>query len=370
MRVAVVSPYSVTKPGGVQGQVLSLARALRHAGHDAVVLAPADGPLVDTGLPDDAVVRVGRSLSVPANGSVAPLALGPAAFLRTVTALRRGSFDVIHLHEPLAPGPNYACLLRPEPKVGTFHRAGASVGYRILGPAARWAVGRLDARCAVSVEARSTALSALGGEYEVVGNGVELERFSTARPWPSHGPTVLFVGRHERRKGLGVLLDAFGRIDASLGATLWVVGDGPDTASLRARSGAAAGVFWLGRLDDDELASRLAGADVLCAPSLYGESFGIVLVEGLAARTVVVASALPGYAAVVADHGLLVAPGDVDALARALGVALSDARSGSGHSAPGALAAAAAHGSRWSMTEVAARYASVYERVVSDAHRG
>jgi len=369
VRVALVCPYSLTVPGGVQGQVLGLARALESLHHHAVVLAPAEGP-VETPGPGSEVIVLGRSLPVRANGSVAPVSLGPFAAARAVRSIRQAGVDVVHLHEPLAPGAGYACLLRcPQPIIGTFHRSGASTGYRLLGPLARWAADRLDVRCAVSPEAMTTAADALGGTYEIVGNGVELDRFSAATPCATDGPTVLFVGRHERRKGLGVLLDAFGRVDDTR-ATLWVVGHGPETDTLRARASADARVVWLGRVDDGELASRLRGADVLCAPSLGGESFGMVLLEAMATRTAVIASDIPGYASVAGTHALLVAPGDVPGLADALSRALADAAGGTGVCAPAALDGALAHASTWSMAHLAARYVGIYEAVLAQRRLG
>jgi phosphatidylinositol alpha-mannosyltransferase len=213
----------------------------------------------------------------------------------------------------------------------------------------------------VSEQARATAVALAGGEYEIVGNGVELDRFTDAQPWPVTGPTILFVGRHERRKGLGVLLDAFAGMDPATTATLWVAGEGPDTADLRRRHGDDRRVEWLGRLDDDDLVARLAGADVLCAPSLGGESFGVVLLEARAARAVVVASDIPGYAAVVGRHGVLVPPGDSVALRAALQVVVRDVPTADGLSAPASLDAAAAHAALWSMDNVAARYVELYE---------
>ena len=234
MRIALLCPYSLSRPGGVQGQVLGLARAFGAGGHEVMVLAPAEGPVTAPG-PGSEVVVLGRSVPLPANGSVAPVSLGPFAAGRAVRRIRQAGVDIVHLHEPLAPGAGYACLLRcPQPRIGTFHRSGASTGYRLLGPLARWAAGRLDVRCAVSPQAMATAADALGGTYEIVGNGVELDRFTDAAPWATTGPTVVFVGRHERRKGLGVLLDAFAGVDDPR-ARLWVVGDGPDTDVLRQR---------------------------------------------------------------------------------------------------------------------------------------
>jgi phosphatidylinositol alpha-mannosyltransferase len=369
VRVALVCPYSLSTPGGVQGQVLALARALGRGGHDAIVLGPSDLPVADAGLPAGAVIGLGRTVSVPANGSVARLSLSPLAAARAVEAVRRLHPDVLHLHEPLAPGPNWALLSRPQPKVGTFHRAGAVRAGRLLAPAGRLLASRLAARTAVSEAARATASALVAGEYVVTGNGVELERFATATPWPTDGPTVLFVGRHEPRKGLDVLLEAFGGLDRSLRARLWVTGEGPQTAELRRRFGALAGVQWLGRLDGGELDSRLAAATVLCAPSRFGESFGVVLVEAMAGRAVVVASDIPGYAAVVGPHGVLVPPGDALALRRALEAVLADAAAGRGAGSAERLDAAAAHARTWSMEAVAGRYLEVYRSVLEPGAR-
>jgi phosphatidyl-myo-inositol alpha-mannosyltransferase len=366
VRVALLCPYSLSRPGGVQGQVTGLAAALQAAGHEAVVLAPADGPVELPALAPQSFVALGRSVAIPANGSVAPVALSPGAAMRAVRAVRRGGFDVLHLHEPLVPGPAYACLVACDlPKVGTFHRAGTGIAYRLLGPLARHAAARLAARCAVSEQARATAQRVLGGTYEIVGNGIDLARFAAATPWPTRGPTVLFVGRHERRKGLEVLLGALGRMPAGVAPTVWVAGEGPDTERLRRDHASARNVEWLGRVGDDELTARLSGADILCAPSLGGESFGVVLLEAMAARTAVVASDLPGYADVARGHAVLVPPGDQSALARALEQAVSDAAGRTGTGAPDALDAAYAHASQWSMTTVAARYVALYQRVTA-----
>ena len=289
MRIGLVCPYSLTVPGGVQAQVLGLARTLRALGHDARVLAPCDGPPPDAG-----VTPLGESVPTASNGSFAPLAPDPAAQLRTIRALRDEAFDVLHVHEPLAPGPTMTSLLfRNAPLVGHVPRRGRQRRLRHdLRPGVRWLAKRLDIRCAVSKDAAATAERALGGSYELLFNGIEVERFAKATPAPSSGPTILFVGRHEPRKGLAVLLDALRQLPADV--AVWVGGTGPQTDELRARHGGDPRIEWLGRLSDDDVAARLRGADVFCAPSLHGESFGVVLLEAMAAGTVVVASALDG----------------------------------------------------------------------------
>jgi phosphatidylinositol alpha-mannosyltransferase len=320
MRVGLVCPYSLTVPGGVQGQVLGLGRALRNLGHDARVLGPCDGAPPDAG-----VTPLGRSIPTAANGSVAPIAPDLSCQLRTIRALRDESFDVLHLHEPLVPGPCMTSILfRNAPLLGTFHAAGDSASYKWLNPGVRWLVRRLDQRCAVSEDAMQLAKGYLGGEYTLLFNGIEVDHFAKAEAYPSEGPTVFFVGRHEPRKGLAVLLEAAGQLGPDV--RFWIAGDGPETAELRARHASDPRIEWLGRIDDDEKAARLRGADVFCAPSLRGESFGVVLLEGMAAQTPVVASDLPGYRNVAraGADALLVPPGDACALAAALQTVLTD----------------------------------------------
>jgi phosphatidylinositol alpha-mannosyltransferase len=320
VHVGLVCPYSLTVPGGVQAQVLGLARSLRTLGHDARVFAPCDGAPPDAG-----ITPLGRSVPLAANGSIAPLAPDLPCALRTIRVLADEDLDVVHLHEPLVPGPTLTTLLFTElPTVGTFHRAGASTAYAILRPAVRYAARKLGVRCAVSEDAAATATAALGGEYEVVFNGIEVTRFAKADPWPTSGPTILFVGRHEPRKGLDVLIDAMDRLPAA--TRLWVAGNGEQTPELRTRTQDDPRVEWLGSISEDEKMRRLRGADVFCAPSLHGESFGVVLLEAMAAQTAIVASDIPGYRRVARPDAdaLLVPPGDADALAGALCRVLDD----------------------------------------------
>jgi phosphatidylinositol alpha-mannosyltransferase len=216
-----------------------------------------------------------------------------------------------------------AILYRNAPIVGTFHAAGESFAYRWLGPGVRWLSSRLDLRCAVSEDARQLAHDALGGDYQLLFNGIEVERFAKATPWPTDAPTIFFVGRHEPRKGLAVMLAALGYVPADV--RVWVAGDGPETERLKAEHRDDR-IEWLGRIDDEEKASRLRGASLLCAPSLRGESFGVVLLEGMAAATPVVASDLPGYRNVAraGADAVLVPPGDPHKLGLAMRQVLED----------------------------------------------
>ncbi|NCY15648.1 MAG: glycosyltransferase family 1 protein [Actinobacteria bacterium] len=355
MRIGLVCPYSLTLPGGVQGQVLGLADALRSRGHDVRVLGPCDGPPPDAG-----VTPLGDSLPTAANGSVAPIAPDPSAQLRTIRALRDERFDIVNLHEPLAPGVTQTALLfKSQPLVGTFHAAGESAGYRWLNPVVRWLAGKLDLRCAVSADAREMAMTAVGGTYELLFNGVDLRAFEGGEVRELSNPTILFLGRHEPRKGLAVLLEAMRELPAEV--RLWIASDGPETAELRRGVAGDMRIEWLGRISEAEKIERLRSATVFCAPSLRGESFGVVLLEAMAAHTAVVATMLPGYANVArADlDALLVTPGDARALADALRRVLFDRELNARLVESGATRATG-----FSMAELAAQYEGLYERVL------
>lgn len=354
MRIGLVCPYSLTLPGGVQAQVLALARALRAGGHDARVLGPCDGPPPDAG-----VTPLGNCIPLSANGSVAPIAPDLPCALRTIRSLRDEGFDVVHLHEPMVPGPCMtSAVMKSAPLVGTFHAAGVSAAYRWAPGPLRWLAGRLDHRCAVSEDARRLAGDHLGGRYDLLFNGIEVERFAKATPWPTDGPTILFLGRHDPRKGLAVLIEALASLPPDV--RLWVAGEGPETARLQATTRGDTRVEWLGRIDDATKARRLRGADVFCAPSLHGESFGVVLLEAMAAHTPVVASDLAGYRNVARPQreALLVPPGDAAALAGAVHRALTDAECARGLAEAGDLRA-----DELSMDRLAERYLEIYRAI-------
>jgi phosphatidylinositol alpha-mannosyltransferase len=358
VRVGLVSPYSLSLPGGVQGQVLGLATALRGLGHQVRVLGPCDGAPPEVG-----IIPLGKSVPTAANGSMAPVAPDPSNALRTISALRDEHFDVVHLHEPIAPGCTVTSLVcSTAPTVGTFHAAGTSAAYRWLAPLTCWLASRLTIRCAVSEDARELAARSLGGEYVLLHNGIDVERFTKATPWPTEGPTVLFLSRHEERKGLDVLVEALQALPAH--ARVWVASDGPDTERMKAAAAGDRRVEWLGRIDEEEKVRRLRGADVLCAPSLRGESFGMILLEAMAAETPIVASDLPGYRKVVGDDdapaALLVPPGDPAALGAALRRVLEDPELAIALAAAGDARAAA-----FSMDSLAERYVSLYRSAIS-----
>lgn len=351
-----ISPYSLSVPGGVQAQVIGLARELRRQGHEARVLGPCDGPP-----PEAFVTPLGNSLPTAANGSIAPLAPDASAALRTIRALRDEQFDVLHVHEPLAPGPTMTTLVvRGAPLVATFHAAGVSTSYRVFKPILARVIKNIDVKVVVSKDALEFVRSHLGGgEYRVLFNGVDIATIVAARPVQATGPTIFFCGRHEQRKGLAVLLDAFTMLPSD--ARLWIAGDGPDGALLRARHASDPRITWLGRIDDTEKFGRLRGASVFCAPSLHGESFGVVLIEAMAAGTPVVASGLDGYRNVATDgvDSLLVEPGDADALASALAKVLTDSVL-----AERLRAAGTTRAEDFSMARLADEYIAIYRELV------
>jgi len=196
-------------------------------------------------------------------------------------------------------------------------------------------------------------------DCEILANGVDVAHYEHAEPWPAPiRPAIMFVGRHEPRKGLAVLLDAFARLDRD--ATLWVVGDGPQTTELRRTS--PPNVEWLGRVSEDEKASRLRAASLACFPAIEGESFGVVLLEAMASGTAVVASDIDGYRTVARDgaEALLVPPSDPDALAAALRRALDEQRT-----RDDLIVAGRARAAEFSMTHLAERFVKIYERAIA-----
>ena len=355
LRIGMVSPYSLTIPGGVQQQVLGLARSLRAMGHEVRVLGPCDGPP-----PDPFVTPLGNSLPTAINGSVAPLAPDASAALRTIRALNDEAFDVLHVHEPLVPGPSLTSLLvKLAPVVATFHSAGESGAYRAFSRQLKWIASRIDIRVAVSKDAVELAHRYIGGDYEILFNGIELGSVQRAES-SARENAIFFCGRHEPRKGLGILLQAHALLPSDV--RLWIASDGPETAELKSRFGHDQRIEWLGRISDEEKYERLARAAAFCAPSLRGESFGIVLLEAMAAGTPVVASDIDGYRN-VATHGkdaLLVPPNDHEALASALARVIADSRLATSLTSNGAT-----HAETFSMDLLAAKYVDLYHRALN-----
>jgi phosphatidyl-myo-inositol alpha-mannosyltransferase len=378
VRIGLVSPYSWTIPGGVNNHVANLATQLDRRGHEVWILAPSGGTSTLNGtapLPER-FISVGPAMRFKSNGSGAHLNASPLMFPRMERILGELDLDVLHAHEPCAPSVSATAVLRSTcPVVGTFHAAlDRSVWYDMLFPVARKVVDSLAVKIAVSQAALDYPSNRFPGIYHIIPNGVNVDDFLPARAAEKVPRRILFIGRAEPRKGLDVLLHAFTIVrrampDATLvlAGTRWdeVIGLAPrPTTRLR---WPLAGIDALGWVDADEKLAEMGAAEVLCVPSVEGESFGIVLAEGMAAGLPVVASDLPGYRAVLADgeHGVLVPPRDPEALAEALLAVLGNA------DRRVALAAQAAEGvEEFDWPHVAERVVETYEEALEQVRLG
>jgi phosphatidyl-myo-inositol alpha-mannosyltransferase len=335
MRIALVSPYSWTYPGGVTRHIEALAEQFIADGHHVRVLAPYDpadlpatiahrGARPQALEPPEYLISLGRTVGIKANGAVSNLSVTPLGMARLHTALRTGRYDVVHVHEPVAPLASWwATDWSLAPLVGTFHSY--SEGHVANGLAsffgARRVLNRLHVRIAVSEAAAWTGKRFFGGHYRVIPNGVHVE--PDASPASGTRPSddrlkIVFVGQAVERKGLPLLLRAFEALRDHIPTELTVIG--PTSEELAPLMVDDRGVRVLGKVDDARKQEELARADVLCAPSLRGESFGMVLTEAFAAGTPVVAADIAGYRDVVRDgvDGVLVPRANAQALAEAL----------------------------------------------------
>ncbi len=331
MRIGIVCPYSWDIPGGVQAHVRDLAEALIGLGHVVSVLAPGDD---DTpGLPAYVVVA-GKAVPIPYNGSVARLQFGLVSATRVRRWLRDGAFDVVHVHEPAPPSLSLlACMIHDGPLVATFHAATTRSRFllmfdTILQPF----LEKLSGRIAVSAAARKVIVEHLGADAVVVPNGVAVSRYTNVEPlpgYPREGGTVGFIGRYdEPRKGMDVLIGALERLAP----------ERPDLRLLVAGRGESADflsglpqvlrdrVDLMGQVSEPDKARMLKSVDVYCAPNTGQESFGVILLEAMAARTPIVASELEAFRRVLGGGvaGQLFPIGDSGALAAELARVLDD----------------------------------------------
>src|SRR5512132_500616 len=376
MKVGIVVPYSWSFWGGVLEHADHQARALREFGVDARLIVGNDPPGRLTKLlhpkegrhtpPPDYVIPVGRSVIVPANASLPNIVLSPSALVRVKRILEQEQFDVVHVHEPLAPILSVFTLVIAEcPAVATSHAAGERLGWYPLGRA-MWglAAQRIDYRIAVSEAAQRAAEPYLGGPFEVIPNGIVLpERFDAG----NRDGNVVFIGRNERRKGLHVLLRAWPMVAEQTDARLRVVGADPLSVRWLARREGFSleRVDLLGGLYEDELTREIQQASVLAAPALGGESFGMVLTRAFATATPAVASDIEGYAAVATqESAVLVPPGEPEPLAREL-VALLQDEARRRRLGEGARKVA----DRYSWDPIARRLLAVYEELTTEGVR-
>lgn len=367
MRIGLVCPYTWDVPGGVQQHVRDLAEALLGLGHEVSVIAPVDDPAES----ESYVVPAGRAMPVPYNGSVARLAFGFVSAGRIRRWLRDGGFDVLHVHEPTAPSLSLlACWAAEGPIVATFHTAigrsrAMAAAYGIL----QTAMEKINARIAVSEAARKTLVEHLGGDAVLIPNGVATRRYTEAEPlhgWPGEGGALGFLGRlDEPRKGLPVLLDAFGRLAARRPALRLLVAGPGDLEEVHAMIPERFGerVVLLGQVSEADKVRAYHSVDVFVAPNLGGESFGIVLAEAMAAGAPIVASDIEAFRRVLGGGraGALFPVGDAEALADTASGLLDDPARRKGLSAQARAAVR-----RYDWTTVARDVVQVYETVAVD----
>jgi len=383
VRIALVSPYSWTYPGGVTRHIEALAAELAAQGHEPRVIAPFDpddrhsarlhrGARPQRHPVPEGFVSLGRTVGIPANGAVSNLSVTPHAVATLRRELRDGGYDVAHIHEPVVPviAWDALCSAGELPLVGTFHTYSENAltnGIAAVPLGGRRRMNRLHGRLAVSEAAAWTARRFFGGNYRIVPNGVHLQPVpqTWSRP-PAEGDElrILFIGQAVQRKGLPVLLAAFEALREHVPAKLTLVGASPEEVAHMTLDGS--GIEALGKVSEEDKRARLREADVLCAPSLSGESFGMVLTEAFAAATPVIASDIPGYRDVVRDgrDGVLTAPGDPLALAQELrALALDPARR------ERMARSARERAERFAWPHVAAEAADSYEQAIATARR-
>lgn len=371
MRVGIVTPTYYPYPGGVTEHVYNVRRGLERLGHDVRVITTSFGR--QDGHHDDAVLRIGRSVPIPANGSLCPVAIDFNMAARVRHLLAHERFDILHLHEPFMPALCLTVLREADgPVVGTFHASNDSpVGYRVFRPLLSLYARKLSARIAVSDVARHTVETQFPGHYRVIPNGVDIERFASASPIAELRDgrfNVLFVGRFEPRKGLKFLFRALPEIVRSVpNVRVVVVGGGPLAGYYKGfvPESCRHAVHFAGFVSREMLARHFASADVFCSPALGGESFGIVLLEAMAAGVPIVASDIPGYRTVVRDRetGLLVPRGSPEAIARGVVSLARDAE------LRRRLAGAARRAvERYSWETVTGEIVQVYEEILGGAH--
>ena len=374
MKIGLVSPYDWAHPGGVGVHIQQLSKEFTRQGHQVKIIAPSSKPLSE--LSSDNLIIIGRPIPVPISGSIARITLSFHRAPQVQQVLEEERFDVVHIHEPLFPALPLTVLRYSNAlNVGTFHAYTHNPRhYRSMRPLIKRWFRRLHGKIAVSPPAAATVGKYFPGFYNIIPNGIDLDHFSSdAAPiarFKDGMLNILFVGRMEKRKGLQHLLAAYSRIKWEYPQVrLIVVGPGKlDSASERILGERALkDVEFIGGVDYKDLPSYYRTADIYCSPATGSESFGIVLLEALAAGAPLVASDIPGYASVVehGKHGLLVKPQDDQALANALLEMINNPAMRQAMAERGR-----AHAQQFSWPLVAARVQDYYERILGERHPG
>jgi phosphatidylinositol alpha-mannosyltransferase len=377
VKVGIVVPFSWSYWGGVNEHAFHQARALERLGIETRTIIGHDPPGRLTSVlhpragrhdrPPADVIPIGRSVIVPANSSLPNIVLSPSAIVRIRRLLKQERFDVIHVHEPMTPATCVASLVWARCPIVATHHAAGDLGWLALGQH-MWGflMDRIDYRIAVSEQARDSAARWFPGHYDIIPNGVQIPATADAT---NRADRIVFIGRHDPRKGLEVLLQAWPEIHRRTGARLRIIGADPLAVGLllaRHRIPQDA-IDILGFVDEDELTREVEAAQMLVAPSLGQESFGMVLTRAFACATPVVASDIPGYAAVMTpDTGVLVPPGDIQALADAVSTLSADPER---RRTLGEAARQVAI-DRYSWDDIGRRLATVYEGLARTARDG
>ncbi|MBN1368270.1 MAG: glycosyltransferase family 4 protein [Dehalococcoidales bacterium] len=379
MKIALVSPYDFAFPGGVPNHITALERQFTKMGHDVRIIAPASKRVPDFG---DRFIPIGKPRPIPINGSIARVTISMHLAPKIKDVLAKEHFDIIHLHEPFLPMLCSAVLrFAKTPMVGTFHACGGTggslLGYRIGWPVSaimiKRRVPKLKGRIAVSLAAQRFASKTIHGDYDIIPNGIELDRFSPdVKPFPEYmdgKKNILFVGRLESRKGVIYLLRAYWRIKREIPESrLMIVGPGKNLL-LRFQRWVARrkmkDVVFVGYASQDELPRYYKTADIFCSPATGRESFGIVLLEAMAMGKPIVATNIEGYRCVITNgvEGILVPPKDDRRLAGALKILINN---------PELCREMSRNGLEkvkdYSWEKVARRILSIYNRVIDESH--
>jgi phosphatidyl-myo-inositol alpha-mannosyltransferase len=373
MKIALVSPYDFSYPGGVVRHIISLENHFTRMGHSVKIIAPASKPVEDFG---DRFIAIGKPRPIPTSGSIARITISLNLTEKVKQVLKDGNFDIIHLHEPLAPTLCTTVLrLSRTVNVGTFHASESRPSYRwtklvfMSGLYKKW-FRRLNGRIAVSKPARDFANRYFPCSYEIIPNGIEMERYNPAVPplpqFKDGKTNILFVGRLEKRKGLEYLLKAYRLVKPdNPDCRLIIVGPGTRLRGKYMKMVSEANledVVFVGGVDEYEKTRYYSTADIFCAPATGHESFGIVLLEAMATGKPVVASNIPGYASVITDgvEGLLVPPKQEVPLAQAISRLIRNKALGQEMGHRGMLKA-----DNYSWEKVASRVMDYYKKILS-----
>lgn len=336
MKIALVSPYDFAFPGGVTSHISSLERYLSRMGHEVKVIAPASQPVTIFG---DRFIPIGKPRPIPSSGSIIRVTISLRLASTIKEVLNREKFDIVHLHEPFMPMLCSAILrFSDATNVGTFHAWDGKPGYNWGKPISTWMIRRrlhkLAGRIAVSEMAKAYVSKHVPGYYDIIPNGIDMERFSPDVPpieeFCDGKQNILFLGRLERRKGAIYLIKAYQQVKQEIPNSRLIIA-GPGTRLRKPyekwiKNQGLEDIVFVGYISEADKPRYYKTADVYCSPATSRESFGIVLLEAMAVGTPVVASDIDGYNSVITDgeDGLLVPPRDSRSLARTLISVLSD----------------------------------------------